>query len=104
MQEQDLRWMLAATGNHRVQLRAASRRAWWKRSLHALRYPVWPMVIMAVLLSGMLLMFQRVVAQGVVQGEQRRSATAAHANGLWRCRSINQIDERSLCLAQMGEH
>lgn len=102
MQDQDLRWLLAATGNHSVQPRAASRRAWWRRSLLALRYPVWPMVIMTLLMLGMLLMFQRVVAQGVVQGEQRRSAMAARADGLWRCRLINQVDERRHCLAQMG--
>ena len=65
-------------------------------------YPVWPALGGVLLLLGLLFVFQRVVAEGVVQGELRRSATAARADGLWRCRLISGVDERRLCLAQMA--
>lgn len=103
MQAHDLRWLEASPSGVRTPTsRPTSMRATWRRLLRALRYPVWPVLVLVLLLMGVLFQFQRVVAEGVVQGELRRVATAARADGLWRCRLISRLDERRLCLSQMG--
>ena len=102
MRDQDLRWLSARTGAPAAGY-APTRTVWhWLRFvLSLLRYPVWPALVAAVLLMALLLSFQRVVAQGVVQGEQRRSAVAAEADDLWRCRRINRPDQRRSCLSRL---
>ena len=98
MQGQDLRWLDPAPWGARTPVPPPP--AAWRRALLALRYPVWPRLVAGLLLVGLLLLFQRVVAQGVVQGELRRADMAARADSLWRCRLISRLDERNLCLVQ----
>lgn len=105
MQAHDLRWLEASPSGVRTPTpRPTPMLATGRRLLLALRYPVWPVLVLVLLLMGVLFQFQRVVAEGVVQGELRRSAAAAHADVLWRCRLISQLDERRLCLSQMAAH
>jgi hypothetical protein len=56
---------------------------------------------LALVLLGVTFNFQRVVAQGVVQGAQRRSAEAARADGLLHCRPISRPEARRQCLANL---
>ncbi len=100
METIDRRWELAATGASRPPLGRPL--PWWRQALIALRPPVWPAVVAAMMMIGLLLAFQTVVAQGVAQGQLRRSATAAQADGHWRCRLIQAADERDHCLSQVG--
>ena len=68
------------------------------RRLHA---TVWPTAAAALAGLGLLVAFEQVVAQSVVQGEQRRVATAAHSQGLWRCKLLRQLAEREQCLIRI---
>ncbi len=103
MRDQDLRWLPTRTGAPGPG-RQPTHTVWhWLRFASSLlRYPVWPALLAAVLMLVLLLSFQRVVAQGVVQGEQRRNAVAAESDDLWRCRRINRPDLRRSCLARLG--
>lgn len=99
MQDQDLRWLSASTAAPRPRRRrtVGSGLRFLRRRL---RYPVWPLLLAAVLLLVLLVGFHRVVARGVIDGAQRRSAAAAEADDLWRCRLISRADQRRACLAK----
>lgn len=103
MRDHDLRWLPVNIGAPSPRP-VATRTVWHglRFALSLLRYPVWPALALTVLLLALLLSFQRVVAQGVVQGEQRRNAVAAETDDLWRCRRIDRPDQRRACLAKLG--
>ena len=63
---------------------------------------VWPTAAAALAGLGLLLAFEQVVAQSVVQGEQRRVATAAHSLSLWRCKLLPKPSEREDCLSHFS--
>jgi hypothetical protein len=50
----------------------------------------------------LLLSFQHVVRGAVSQGDQRRQATAAHADATWRCRDLRPTSARVQCLERLG--
>ena len=62
--------------------------------------PVWATVLASLVGFGLLISFQQVVAQSVVQGEQRRTATAAHDRTVWLCKLLRGGSGRDQCLAQ----
>jgi hypothetical protein len=62
---------------------------------HPARWPAWLAVVLA---AGLLLAFDRVVRQGVVQGAQRQAAQAARTQAAWRCASLPKGALRDTCL------
>jgi hypothetical protein len=81
----DLRWLLPA----RHALRAPK----------PPRAPVWPVATAVVVGLGLLLAFQQVVAQAVVQGELRRSNAAAQHAIDWRCQLDRRAGSPAACTA-----
>jgi hypothetical protein len=100
MQPPLLSWQLAATGAP-SSLRHPPLSP-WQRALAALRPPVWPAAAAALMVLGLLVAFQQVVAQGVEQAEQRRAATASQHESTWRCKLVHEPAARDNCLAQIG--
>lgn len=96
----DLRWQLASTCAPNALRRQSW--LWWQYALVALRRPVWLAAIVALLVLGLLLAFQQVVAQAVAQGELRRTATAAQARDIWRCKHLSHSGARDSCLERIG--
>ena len=62
----------------------------------------WPLLLALLAVSGLLLVFLRVVQEGVRQGDLRRVAVAAHADALWRCTVISQRAQRESCRALLS--
>jgi predicted O-methyltransferase YrrM len=58
----------------------------------------WPALLAVVLAAGLLLVFDRVVRQGVVQGAQRQAAQAAQSQANWRCATLPKGPLRTACL------
>lgn len=54
-----------------------------------------------VCVGGLLLAFQQVVLQGVQRGESRNRATAAHSEGVWRCKALRAVSQRAACRVQL---
>jgi hypothetical protein len=67
-----------------------------------MRAPVWPMLLATLCAAGLLLAFQEVVHAGVLQGEARNRATAAHSHELWRCDFMRGVSQRASCHAQLS--
>lgn len=65
--------------------------------------PVWATILASLVAFGLLVSFQQVVAQSVVQGEERRTATAAHDRAVWLCKSPHGRASRDQCLAQLRQ-
>lgn len=51
----------------------------------------------AISVSGLLVSFERVVQQGVRQGESRRAAVLERSNAAWRCAALPQRKSRDDC-------
>jgi len=69
----------------------------------ALRSPVWPGILAAIAVVGLLLAFHQVVSGAVQQGELRRKATAAYAEAAWRCNALRGVRAvRESCLSQLN--
>lgn len=98
MHSPDPRWLLAASGPSDA--RQALGLPWWQQALRAMSLPVWATILAALVGFGLLIGFQQVVAQSVVQGEQRRTATAAHDRTVWLCKLLRGGPSRDQCLAQ----
>lgn len=64
----------------------------------ASKRPFWAALLVAVLLFGLLLAFQRVVHGAVQQGELRRRATALLHEATWRCNALRERAPREACL------
>lgn len=94
----DLSWPLAAIAASSSLRRGVS--PWWQPALVALRPQVWPKLVAALMLLGLLLAFEQVVSQAVAQGDLRRTATAAHVDSVWRCKLLSGRADRNSCLAQ----
>lgn len=62
----------------------------------------WPLWLALLALAGLLLAFQRVVHEGVRQGDLRRLAVAAHADAMWRCNVISGRAPREDCHALLN--
>lgn len=58
------------------------------------RWPAWLAVVLA---AGLLLAFDRVVRQGMLQGTQRRAAQVAKADAEWRCAALPHAAARRNC-------
>lgn len=67
-----------------------------------MRAPVWQMLLATVCAAGLLMAFQEVVHAGVLQGEARNRATAAHAHEVWRCDFMSGVSQRAGCHAQLS--
>ena len=63
--------------------------------------PVWATVLASLVGFGLLISFQQVVAQSVVQGEQWRTAIAAQDRQMWLCKRLLASASREQCLAQL---
>lgn len=74
----------------------------WQRAFDALRGSVWPMILASVCAAGLLLAFQQVVRAGVLQGEARNRATAAHSRAVWACNFMRSTSQRASCNAQLN--
>ena len=67
-----------------------------------MRAPVWPTLLATLCAAGLLMVFQEVVHAGVLQGEARNRATAAHSNAVWRCDFMRDVSQRASCHAQLN--
>jgi hypothetical protein len=76
-------------------------RAWWLHLPPALRAPVWPSALAALIILALLLGFHEVVRGAVKQGELLRMNTATRAEAVWRCNALNGARVRASCLAQL---
>lgn len=74
----------------------------WQRACDALRAPVWPVVLASVCAAGLLLAFQQVVRAGVLEGEARNRATAAHARAVMACNFMRSKSQRASCNTQLN--
>lgn len=101
MHSPDLSCLLAASGPSDA--RQALRLPWWQLALNAMSRPVWATVLASLVGFGLLVSFQQIVAQSMVQGEQRRTATEAHDRALWLCKRLPGSAGRDQCLAQLRE-
>lgn len=111
MQAQDPPWQAAATAgpaSFRWRTLPPQRAtvvwafAWTIARTIPWRQLLWPALPVAAAAIGLLLAFQQVVRQAVVQGEQRRSAVIARADGAWRCNTLAKRNDRDDCLSQLG--
>ena len=92
-------WQQPASGA--TQARRRQNTPWWLL-MAAARHAQIGLALLAVLgVAGLLLAFQQVVLQGVQQGESRNRATAAHAEGVWRCSAMHSVSQRAGCRVQL---
>ena len=75
----------------------------WRRLPVGPRSPLWPGLLAAAAILGLLLAFHQVVRGAVVQGEIRRAATVAHAHAASRCNSLTGLHMREDCLVQLND-
>lgn len=61
---------------------------WWQHLPAEVRQPIWPRLLAALLILGLLLAFHEVVRGAVQQSELRHKATATQAAAIWRCRTL----------------
>lgn len=62
----------------------------------------WQGAAAAFTIAGLLLAFHQVVAHAVRQGELLRMDAANHAQAVWRCNAMRDIDLRDACLDQLN--
>ena len=75
---------------------------WWRQLPTAARAPIWPRILAALLILGMLLAFHQVVSGVVQQGELRHKATAMQAAAAWHCRTLGGPGASQSCLLQLN--
>jgi hypothetical protein len=75
---------------------------WWHQLPTAVRAPIWPSILAALLILGMLLAFHQVVSGAVEQSELRAKATAMQAAATWRCRTLRGLGASQSCLLQLN--
>ena len=73
-----------------------------QQALRLLRSPVFTAILGAVMVLGLLLAFENVVARAVAQADLQRSAREAHDAAVWRCKQRRGGD-RSICLVQVSQ-
>lgn len=57
----------------------------------------WWVVLAVISAVGLLIGFERVVRQGMQQGNLRRAAEADRGQALWQCNSLRAVQARSDC-------
>lgn len=65
--------------------------------------PAWATVVASLVGIGLLVSFEQVVAQSVMQGELRHAAMAAHERTSWLCKRPNGSAGRDQCMAHMRQ-
>ena len=71
-------------------------------ALAAMQAPVWLVLLATLCMFVLLFAFEQVVNDGVVQGQSRNRAIAAHADGFWRCNILPGVGQRADCHAQLN--
>jgi hypothetical protein len=66
------------------------------------RWPVWPAIVAALAILGLLLAIQQVVRGAVQRGDMRRRAAAEQAEATWRCKALSGLLLRANCLSQLS--
>jgi len=74
---------------------------WWQHLPAEVREPIWPRLLAALLILGLLLAFHEVVRGAVQQSELRHKATATQAAAIWRCRTLGGPGASEGCLLQL---
>lgn len=92
-------WLAPATD--RVPARYRVAHAFPYRAILARFAAHWRLLLALLALAALLLTFMRVVKEGVVQGDLRRSAAATLADDQWRCNVISNRARREGCRAQL---
>jgi hypothetical protein len=77
-------------------------RHWCSQLSFGVRSPVWPGLLAALIIFGMLLAFHQVVREAVQQSESRHQATASLAEATWRCKLLRGVDASGSCLLQLN--
>jgi hypothetical protein len=67
----------------------------------AMRSPVWPGILAALIIIGLVVSFHQVVRGAVQQGESRRKATATRVEAGWRCNTMRSLVARADCLLRL---
>ncbi len=92
-------WEHPAAGGQSAPKRQARLQRQW--ALAAVRAPVWFVLLATLCMFGLLFAFERVVHDGVEQGQSRNRAIAEHADRFWRCNTLHGIGPRADCHAQL---
>jgi len=74
----------------------------WRPLPASVRWPVWPAVVAALAILGLLLAIQQVVRGAVQRGDMRRQAVAVQAESTWRCKALSGLLLRASCLSQLN--
>ena len=75
---------------------------WWHGLPAAVRSPVWPGILAALTILGMLLTFHQVVSGIVQQSEVRHKAIAMQAEATLRCNILRDLRASDNCLTQLN--
>lgn len=75
---------------------------WWQHLPATVHSPVWPRILVTLLILGLLLAFHQVVSGAVQQGELRRKAVAMQAEATGRCHRLPGSSARDNCLLQLN--
>jgi hypothetical protein len=75
---------------------------WWHQLPTGVRSPIWPGLLAALIILGMLLAFHQVVVGAVQQGELRHKVSAMQAEAAWRCNSLRGLDAIGSCLLELN--
>jgi hypothetical protein len=94
------RWLEPATGASAPRQKATS--VLHCPALVARYAKQWPLLLALLAFGGLLFAFQRVVHEGVRQGDLRRLAVATHADDLSRCNVISSRAKRAGCHALLS--
>ena len=70
--------------------------------LRELRAPIVVVGGVVLALAGLLAVFEHVVAEAVVQGQLRRTATALQVQAVWRCKLRHDPADRQKCLIEVS--
>jgi len=73
----------------------------WHRLLFAMRALPWPAILATLAIGFLLVAFQSIVRGVVQQAELRHKFAAAHADAIWRCKTLPGRRARDDCLAQV---
>lgn len=75
---------------------------WWQRLPAGAHSPLWPGIVAALVIFGMLLAFHQVVLGVVQQSELRHQASAMQAKATWRCQALRGLEASGNCLLQLN--
>ncbi len=87
-------------GRHAALRRSLLR--WCSQLSFGVRSPVWPGLLAALIIFGMLLAFHQVVREAVQQSESRHQAAASLAEATWRCKLSRDVEASGSCLLQLN--